>query len=574
MKIQQTMRKYFNLLLIILITGFVSCDKYLEPETDNTVTEDILIKKPNYAEGVLLRAYVNLPNEYYFYTDVATDDAVTNLQGSSYTRMATGEWTANFYPMNPWSSSFESIFYINKFLEIYQSVKWASDPRFSQVYNNKRNELYKKRLKGEAYGLRAWYKFQLLQHHGGKAPDGTLLGFPIIDKNVTVDGNWKLPRNTFAECVQSIFNDLDTAIASLPPTYVNINNDTVDQCMGARYRNRMNGNAAWALKSRVALLAASPAFAASSGVTWAQAATISGNLLKNLGALLATGKTFYTTTNIKEIIWNRSVVQKRTWEQNNFPPSLFGSARTNPSQNLVDAFPMKNGYPITHNLSLYDSTKPYTGRDTRLSDYIIYNGTSFKSTTINTYIGAASDGINTLLTSTRTGYYMKKFMLPGVSCNPASPANAAHNYTLFRETEVLLNFAEAANEAWGPDADPNGYGFTAKTKIKDLRTRAGITAPDPYLTSISSTDSLRTLIRNERRLELCFEGFRFWDIRRWNDITLMQTPVKGAYITNDAGSLSYSYDVVEERNYSPYMIYGPIPFSETLKYNIQQNNGW
>jgi hypothetical protein len=142
-------------------------------------------------------------------------------------------------------------------------------------------------------------------------------------------------------------------------------------------------------------------------------------------------------------------------------------------------------------------------------------------------------------------------------------------------TEVLLNYAEAANEAWGPTGDPNGLGFTAKIKIAELRARAGITAPDPYLQGITDAGVLRELIRNERRVELCFEGFRFWDIRRWeNGAVNISNPATGVQIINNLGVLTYNYLQVEPRIYEPFMIYGPIPYNETLKYNIIQNAGW
>ena len=80
---------------------------------------------------------------------------------------------------------------------------------------------------------------------------------------------------------------------------------------------------------------------------------------------------------------------------------------------------------------------------------------------------------------------------------------------------------------------------------------------------------MRELIRNERRLELCFEGFRFWDLRRWK-ANLNET-AKGVDINN----LVVNYIEVEHRNYKDYMYYGPIPYSETLKYsNLEQNKGW
>lgn len=562
--------------VILLISGIVvsSCEDFLEPGKFNNLYDEDILASPTFTEGILLTAYNALPQDYDFYYDVTTDDAVTNVRDSPYRRMATGEWSSRYYPGSPWNSCYTQISYINKFLSVYESVKYSVDVRNAPEVNANRDMLHKQRLKGEAHGLRAWYKWKLLQYYSGQAPDGTLLGFPIVNEVLDPSESWELPRNTFAECVNSIMDDLKIAIENLPATYEDKGSDgDWNSTMGIRFENRMNGNAAIVLKSRVALLAASPAFSEASAGTWAQAAEAAGPLLQELGALLSSGKTFYTSTANKEIIWNLAQESKRSWEEDNFPPSLFGGGNTNPSQNLVDAFPMQNGYPINHPSSGYDPSNPYDDRDVRLSDYIIYNGLDFKEV-INTYVGAPSDGINALTSSTRTGYYLKKFMASGVNLNPSNRVSTAHTYTLARMTELLLNFAEAANEAWGPDGDPNGYGFTARTKMAELRARAGITSPDPYLASLTTTEEMRTLIRNERRLELSFEGFRFWDIRRWNDVAAMQAPVKGVFITSSGTTDTYEYKEVESRAYTPDMIYGPIPYNETLKYEIVQNKGW
>ena len=575
------MRKYIKLVLLIISLSLFSCEKLIEPKPDNILSEEQLLSNPIYTEGLLMKAYYALPDDYSFSTDVASDDAVSNDPASIFRSMAIGNWRATNNAISQWSYAYENIFYINKFLSVYENVVWSDNPNLTPENNELRNTLHKKRLKGEAYGLRAYYKWLLLQYHGGISEGGELLGFPIIDEYLTTDENWTLPRNSYAECVASIFADFDVAIANLPKTWVDLptgstyppENGHINATSGARFLNRINGNAALALKSRVALLAASPAYSTSSGVTWEQAANIAGPLLKDLGSLYANGRVFYKEKSNKEILWNRAEVQKRTWEQNNFPPSLYGYGRTNPTQGLVDAFGMKNGYPITDLASTYDPTKPYSNRDPRLTDYVVYNTSSLKSTTISTYIGAPSNGINVLLTSTRTGYYLKKFMSESVKLDPGSSVNAGHTYTIVRMTEVLLNYAEAANEAWGPAGDPSGYGFSAKSLIGNLRARAGISS-DPYLTSITDAAGLRALIHNERRIELCFEGFRFWDIRRWNDVAGMKSSVKGAYITNNAGTYSYDYSTVEDRKYTDDMIFGPIPYNETVKYNLVQNKGW
>lgn len=576
------MKEYIYLTLLIFSIIHFSCENYLEPRNENFYSEERIKTDISRAEGLLLRAYISLPSDYNFETDIATDDAVTNDVSSSYRRMAIGEWKASFNPISVWSSAYREIYHINKFLEIYESVNWAIDPRLSESTNNFRDEHYRKRLEGEALGLRAWYKLRLLQYHGGKVDNGELLGFPIVDNTLKTTDDWKLPRNTYAECVASIFSDCDNAIENLPATWFDKPtggdhsplNAYYNETTGERYENRINGNIVRAIKARTALLAASPAFSEGSGVTWEQAAILAGDLLKELGELYENNHTFYKEIKNKEILWNKAFEEMRQWEQINFPPSLFGYGRTNPSQNLVNAFPMSNGYPINHSLSGYDPDDPYKGRDNRFDDYIIHNNSTVRNKKINTYIGAPLDGIDVLTSSTRTGYYLKKLMSESVNLDPNNTTNAAHTYTLLRMTELLLNYAEAANEAWGPDGDPKGLGFTARSKIAELRRRAGIDAEDPYLASVEQNE-LRMLIRNERRISLCFEGFRFWDIRRWLDYDIMQQPVRAALLTQESGGeTSYRYREIEDRGYQQYMIYGPIPYEEVLKTDLKQNNGW
>ena len=140
------------------------------------------------------------------------------------------------------------------------------------------------------------------------------------------------------------------------------------------------------------------------------------------------------------------------------------------------------------------------------------------------------------------------------------------------DTEIFLDYAEAANEAWGPTAD-NGHGYSAYDVIKAIRQRGGIEG-DEYLESIKSDkDKMRQLIRNERRIELCFENHRFWDLRRWKaDLT---EPVKGVRITGSGSAKTYEYFEVEKREYKDYMYFCPIPEAEILKWsNLVQNDGW
>ena len=355
--------------------------------------------------------------------------------------------------------------------------------------------------------------------------------------------------------------------------------------MGDFSRQRVSGRIVNALKARLALLAASPAFNATNDLTlWQNAANITGEVLNGINGISgldSKGHIFYLAAQVTEanlssgdlkdlgeILWRRPVYTDQVREVANFPPSLYGNGRVNPSQNLVDAFPMANGYPIDDVNSKYNPAAPYTGRDPRLALYVVYNGSSMKSTVITTGVGGGSNALDATTTSTRTGYYLRKLLREEVNANPAASSTQQHFQTHIRYTEMFLNYAEAANEAWGPDGKGT-FAFSAKDVIAAIRKRAGITQPDSYLASITDKVQMRALIHNERRIELCFEGFRFWDVRRWKDD--LTVPAKGVSINGT----TYTYFTVENRAYNnTFMMYGPIPDKEIIKFNFVQNNGW
>jgi len=273
--------------------------------------------------------------------------------------------------------------------------------------------------------------------------------------------------------------------------------------------------------------------------------------------------------NPPEILWRGNVGDGNNLEKDNYPPTLYGSGKVNPSQNLVDAFPMANGYPVTDPASGYDASNPYNNRDPRLALYIVVNGSKMgpNGATILTKVGASNDGLNAIPFSTRTGYYMRKLLREDVNVNPANTNTQRHYVAFIRYTELFLDYAEAANEAWGPDGK-GSHAYSARDVIAAIRKRAGIAQPDSYLASISSMEDMRTLIRNERRLELCFEGFRFWDLRRWkNDLT---QPAIGVSINNN----TYTAGPVEGRQYADFMYYGPLPYNDVIKESLVQNKGW
>lgn len=585
--------KYFAAASLML--GFASCDDLFDPAIENVKDENSMITEPNYADAILGSAYILMPYPGSSENDVATDDAVSNQLSNDYLNMAGGAWNSQTgVSVNNWRDRNASIQYCNLFLEKVDEIEFSTTPEI--------NELFQDRLKGEAYGLRALNMLYLLQNYAGKVASGQLMGVPIWTESWSATSNLNVPRNTFQECMAQLLEDVDQAVSLLPLDF----KDVTDAEVPAKYKskgvdaavyNRVNGSTtalrlsgriAEAIGSQAALLAASPAFNDQSGVSWEEAANRAASVLKRIGGVAGMaqkGHLWYTaeeignsitaSVNHPEVLWRDGAGENCDREADNFPPTLYGKGRVNPTQNLVDAFPMANGYPITDARSNYNANDPYAGRDPRLEAYVVVNGSTLgvNNAVVHTGLDAGNnDGINKLSEySTRTGYYMRKLLRNDVNPNATNEVKKYHYTTRIRFTEIFLAYAEAANEAWGP-TNGGSNGFSAYDVIKAIRKRAmgDAIGDDPYLESVkSSKEEMRNLIRNERRLELCFENKRFWDLRRWN--ANINETATGMEINGS----SLKKIEVEPRSYKDYMIYGPLPYSDVLKFSeLEQNAGW
>ena len=416
-------------LVVLLLFMLMSCQDMFEPAIENHKDESALYDLPAWATGLLGHAYISNPLGAWSFNDVATDDAVSNDPNNAYRLMATGSWRANNNPMDRWQYLRASWQYLNQFIVVSENVKWAEDPLVA--------DMFKERMKGDAYGMRALYMYHLLLNHGGWGEDGKLLGIPIITQPEDLTSEFNLPRNTFQECIDRLYADVDSAIMLLPLDYGAITDDNLvpakyrskgvtagqyTRVFGDNARNRMSARIAKAVRAQAALLAASPAYNQGTTVTWTEAANRMAEVLNGLGSnpiaeIDPKGNQWYTSSsaieslqagvNTKEMLWRANKDNSNSLEQANYPPTLFGSGRINPTQNLVDAFPMANGYPISDPNSGYNPANPYAHRDPRLDMYIIRNGSTAGSQ--NTVIKTAADGtdnnaLNKTETSTRTGY--------------------------------------------------------------------------------------------------------------------------------------------------------------------------
>lgn len=561
---------------MILFGLAYSCD-VLEPESSNVYDIDDVKSVVTYAEGVLIKAYRNIPTSHNnFNLSYASDDAVNNDQTSDIKTVVSGGWSSNMNPFSQWNTAYESILYINTFLEEMNEIEWYwKDQITSENFANK--------LKGEAYALRAWNYFHLLQAHAGMGVNGEMLGVPIVNKvlNINDKNEYQIHRSSFNELVKFIIDDCDRAIDILPPRWKNTGNSRLDIAIGERNTNRINGLVARLIKAKTILYAASPAYTDGT-YTYEMAALAAADIIdlnNGLDDVFTGDVEFYNNPDVPnlgnrhpEVFWYTSRQNNaNSWELSNFPPSLYGRGLTNPTQNLVNSFPNLDGTPVTN--EKINSSNPYSNRDPRLEKFILFNGTKFtrggSTVVINTTFGSQDALGSTDVLSSKTGYYLRKFMnVRNVNLDPRVNVGGMRYYTYARYTDALLIFAEAANESVGPDTKLGNY--TAKEVINAIRNRAGITSND-YVNSLNK-EQMRNVIQNERRIEMCFEGQRFWDLRRWKEKAKINEPVYGVQVSAEGDS--FDYFEVEKRIYPAYQIYGPIPYIETLKYDIIQNSGW
>lgn len=591
------MKKY----ILALITGcfvLASCEDMYKSKNVGEVDDETMWTVPEMAQGVLMNAYQSINNRPDHYDgnflDVATDNAVTVSYNSAIYRLSMGCLTPTNCPIEGWDKAYNQFQNIHLFIN-----KGLGDATRYSTSSTAEDQSIKQRLYAEAIYLRAYWGAFLLQQYGGRTEDGQALGYPIVTEFITEqqagDFSW-IRRDTYEDCVAQICADCDLAAAGLP-TFAS---DT--------YVGRATSQMAEFLKARVLFLAANPAYQDAGIVTingmgdytvidetaykakWERAAKQIWKVMQ------LTGQTSYTALKREDLVdmnQNNPVTpahtlfrfyhQSNSLENHHFPPYYYGSAQTQPSQNLVDAYPMKaNGYPITDATSGYDENNPYVGRDDRFEMTVYHHGSEFEKSgraaeTEKTYLNMVYGGkdseafMNGTSRGSRTGYYLHKWLSEKKDLLiPTQAVNALHFYPTMRMAEMFLDLAEALNEVAGPEGTIDGVGSssgnqTAYGIIKDIRQKAGGITSDLYIDTVKgSKESFLNLILNERRLETAFEDFRFWDLRR--RLLPLSAKIQGMTVEKDGLGFKYTVKDVEDRTFDGIRYYYlPIPYDEVQK---------
>ncbi|AXY78025.1 RagB/SusD family nutrient uptake outer membrane protein [Paraflavitalea soli] len=555
---------YIILLIVLAASSLASCKKdFLDvKKIPADMPIELMYKRYDYIQGIVWNAYSYMPDGFaWLDMEAATDDAYhTNVNNRSHSYNY-GVWNQFDNPEGTWTDNFKGINQANLFLKHKGEVDLSS---ISNGIVNNDSVAYKRAvnnlrfMEGECHFLKALFYFELVKRYGA---------VPIIDQVLDYNqpSTWRgLPRNSVDECFRYIASLCDKAAVIIP--------DSVRTSSSTSWyeSGRITYGAIKALKARALLYAASPLYKdAGSTFTWADAAAAAREVIAmNVFNLDASYANVFGATNVAsaEAIFFRRHGNQNGLERNNFPIVFEGSNGNSvtPSQNYVDEFEVKTGatsIPFDWNNPVH-AANPYSNRDPRLAASVVYNGATFKSTTIQTYFGGNSG--QPKLNTTKTGYYLGKHVNPTVDL--LNNTTTTHQWLYIRYAEVLLNYAEAMYNAYGAAGDPLGYGMTALQAINRVRTRATM----PALTDLS-TDALV----HERRVELGFEGHRWWDLRRWKKGALLANPIRSISITLNGANFVYTPTKLEDRVFDQSkMNWYPIPQAEITKTGWEQNAGW
>ncbi len=459
----------------------------------------------------------------------------------------------------------------------------------------------------QAHFVRAFAHFELFRIWGP---------MPYITKVLGPEDQWDIPRLSKHETLIRIAADMDTAATFFEKAVRMRRDNPVPGAPGhlthpdQRYPA---GVAAKAFRARALLYAASPLNNELGVKDWEEAAKANWEAiaiaLQNGYALQTADKykdNYVGVTYTNEQLWGYSY---GSWAYNNggqqgMVNGVFGNSKSSwsgecPTQNFVDKFETKFGEPLNTPAERtaaaaaghYNEQDPYKDRDPRFYIDIIYNQASniigWQNSKAQIWYqmvnGVALYGQlvdQSYLGITRTGYYARKRWAENSVNNKTSKQITD---PIIRLGELYLNYAEAANEAYGPNGSAPGASMTALQAANLMRTNIG---QAPILVQhTGSKDVLRPRIKNERNIELCFEGHYYFDIRRWKDAPAAYAgPLIGVDIEKVTVSPSYPtgfkytrYALSADRqtNWKEAMYYLPFNTEDTYKMkNFVSNEVW
>ncbi|MFA9389643.1 MAG: RagB/SusD family nutrient uptake outer membrane protein [Prolixibacteraceae bacterium] len=564
--------------LIYILSAFLilmSCTREMEFSPLGELGDANFWGDPNLSETFVNGIYYTLIKaDEYMQEENLSDNGYTAMEWISTNSWILGHITSttierdwqmsNDYRGAAWETGCETFWQLN-YREL-RKANLAIQQLSIQDWGNE--EKRRKRLLGEAYFLRAYKYFDIYKRYGA---------FIVVDKPLTFEDDLNLPRNSEDECVEFMSNDCDSAAFYLPWQ------------QASTEQGRATKGASLSLKGRVLLF----------GEKWAESAETSKAVLDAAGE---TGYQLYpdyskvfspTNKYNSEVVFDISMQEPlQAWYPLWGPNSYGGWGGTCPTQDLVDEYEYIDG-KIGEASQYYDPQNPWDNRDPRFYATIMYDGGVYWGHYYQ--VGEGVDGAGDVINggnygshNTYTGYNTWKWFEPEMDPWNASEKehpNYGVNVIVIRYAEVYLNYAEAKNEASGPDQ-------SVYDAVNAVRARAGM----PALASGLNQEQMRKAIRHERRIELAFEWSRIWDVLRWKDESLLVKPItivnviyeldlneEGIPLTNSEDarlpyvikSRTIEYDTLIEHNVNlkDFGYHWPIPQTEIDKNpNLVQNS--
>lgn len=540
------MKKIIYILVAILALN--SCDvldmKPLDKVSDTDVWED----------SALIELYVNasynsINHEFspHMLSD-ASDETYCIHNWANFWVIQKGEMTSDNVTsisekINYWKSAYSNIRTINVFFDRIDDAPVETD--------------LKNRMKGEMKFIRAWIYANLIWRYGD---------VPLITNLFELNQDYKVKRDSYSDCVDFITKELDEAITLLPAK-------SSSETLG-----RATGDACKALKARVLLYAASEQNNPSHSKEKWEAAAEATKAVLDAGYSLGNDYQSVFLEDNDEIIFARYFTQANSTDFMllNGRNGSNGWTGENPTQNLVNAYEMTNGelpylneeLPLKINpASGYDESNPYVGRDPRLDASILHDGSMWAGRETETWHGGLDSPESSIgsWNASKTAYAFKKFMVESIP--PAGSSVKPENpWIFFRLAEFYLNYAEIMYEL--------GNEEQAREYVNKVRARQSVNMPPVTV----SGEKLRDKIRNERRVELAFEGHRFFDVRRWciADETENRDLLAMNIQKQADGSKTYEVTMLLKRSFLEQHKLVPIPRTEIDKSegSLVQNPGY
>ena len=554
------MKRIFYLFAVPLMT-LVACSDFLELDESeyHTVKYQFSTFRRVKQKATNVYGYVRdgLADVEDTMLDVASDDAVYAWETSNIKRFYDGSWSPINLIDDRWDNLYEAIAAANYFLE--NCPEDFPDAKYQDSYEEDLKQL--RNYPYEIRALRAYFHFELLKRY-----NSIILGKHSFTKEEVND----LKPVSYAEAVGWIVSECDAVIPVLPTTY-----------SGSYYGEvgRVTRGMAQALKARVLLYAASPLNnPGNDKLPYLKAALAAKELIDSDIYELIDEQTT-NNASAQGLIFGKLCPLSSNFETANFPIGYEGgNSGVCPSQNLAEAFDMRNGKSFNCNdVGHWRNQLNASMRDPRFAKTLLYNGAQFKDQYIQSYIGGRNG--QPLDGASPTSYYLYKHIQEETSFVAGNETYFQHVYPLFRYAEVFLNYAEALSAATRDalftgtidvDGKPVEFTLSPLKALNAVRTRYGM----PALTSVINYESFEDRLRRERRVELAFEGHRFWDLRRWK-IGSQTTRIYGLEITNSNGVISFTRKLIQERIWQDKMYFYPI--AQTERYNnrnLIQNIGW